>query len=197
MMEAAPASPFKMGEAEFAFEFLVVALDAPAQFGRGDENVDGRVFGQGRKPVFRRLFFALRPFDEQPFQRMGRRNLPVPRSRPNPHGREARRQDFVRALPPWNDAPSLLGKPPRQCLGGNRDMFAVAAHARWRAASPAPGFGRQRFGAGGPDAQGRLHADHIGQPLAVTPERNAPSAPYPASVSKTPGATPAASAVLI
>ena len=42
-------------------------------------------------------------------------------------------------------------------------MFAVAAHARWRAAPPAPGFGRQRFGAGGPDAQRRLHADYIGQ----------------------------------
>src|SRR5271163_2146170 len=78
-------------------------------------------------------------------------------------GREARRQDFVRALPPWNDAPSLLGKPPRQRLGGNRDMFAVAAHARWRAPPPAPGFGRQRFGAGGPDTQRRLYADHIGQ----------------------------------
>src|SRR5208283_2497488 len=92
----------------------------------------------------------------------GVETFPVPRSRPNPHGREARRQDFVRALPPWNDAPSLLGKPPRQGLGGNRDMFAVAAHARWRAVPPAPGFGR-RFGAGGPDAQRRLHADHIGQ----------------------------------
>jgi hypothetical protein len=30
-----------MGEAEFAFEFRVVALDAPTQFGRVDENVDG------------------------------------------------------------------------------------------------------------------------------------------------------------
>jgi len=52
MMESAPASSFEMGEAEVAFEFLVVALDAPAQFGRVDENVDGRVFGQGRKPAF-------------------------------------------------------------------------------------------------------------------------------------------------
>ena len=72
-MEAAPASPFEMGEAEFAFEFFVVALDAPAQFGRVDENVDGRVFRHGRKPVFRRLFFALGPFDEKPLQRVGRR----------------------------------------------------------------------------------------------------------------------------
>ena len=60
-----------MGEAEFAFQFLVVALNAPAQFGRVGEDVDGRVFGQGRKPVFCRLFFALRPFDEEPFDGWG------------------------------------------------------------------------------------------------------------------------------
>src|SRR5271166_3098208 len=132
MMEAAPASPLEMGEAEFTFEFLVVALDAPAQFGRVDENVDGRVFGQGRKPVFGRLFFALGPFDEKPFQRMGRRNLPVPRSRPNPHGREARRQDFVRALPPWNDAPSLLGKPPREA--SSPGSWRKQGHVRRRGA---------------------------------------------------------------
>ena len=42
-------------------------------------------------------------------------------------------------------------------------MPAVAAHARWRAASSAPGFGRQRFDARGPDAERRLHANHIGQ----------------------------------
>jgi hypothetical protein len=38
MMESAPASPLEMGEAELAFECLVIALDAPAQFGRVDEN---------------------------------------------------------------------------------------------------------------------------------------------------------------
>ena len=42
-------------------------------------------------------------------------------------------------------------------------MPAVAAHARWRAASSAPGSGRQRFDARGPDAERRLHANHIGQ----------------------------------
>jgi hypothetical protein len=34
-----------MREAEFAFQFLVVALDAPTQFGRVDENLDGRIVG--------------------------------------------------------------------------------------------------------------------------------------------------------
>src|ERR1700735_4520268 len=91
-MEAAPASPLEMGEAEFTFEFLIVALDAPAQFGGVDENIDRRVFRQGRKPVFRRRLFALRPFDEKPFERMGRRASPIPRSRPYPPGGKARGQ---------------------------------------------------------------------------------------------------------
>ena len=45
MMETSPSSSLEMREAEFAFQFLVVAFDAPTQFGRVDENVDGRVPG--------------------------------------------------------------------------------------------------------------------------------------------------------
>jgi hypothetical protein len=72
MVEASPASSLEMCKAEFVFQFLVVAFDAPTQFGRVDQRVDGRIFRQGRKPVFRWLFFAFWPFDEQPFERMGR-----------------------------------------------------------------------------------------------------------------------------
>jgi hypothetical protein len=43
VMEASPASPFEVGEAEFALEFLIVALDAPAQFRRIDEGFDRRI----------------------------------------------------------------------------------------------------------------------------------------------------------
>jgi poly(3-hydroxybutyrate) depolymerase len=43
-MEASPASPFEMGEAEFTLEFLIVALDAPAQFRGIDEHFDRRVY---------------------------------------------------------------------------------------------------------------------------------------------------------
>ena len=42
-------------------------------------------------------------------------------------------------------------------------MFAVAPNARWRAAPPAPGLGRQRLRVRRPDAQCRLHANHVGQ----------------------------------
>jgi hypothetical protein len=47
-MEASPASPFEVGEAEFALEFLIIAFDAPAQFRGVDEDFDRRVVRQGR-----------------------------------------------------------------------------------------------------------------------------------------------------
>ena len=65
-MEASPAPPFEVGEAEFALEFLIVAFDAPAQFRGIDENFDRRVLGQGGEPVFRRLALAFGPLDQQP-----------------------------------------------------------------------------------------------------------------------------------
>ena len=46
MVEAAPASAFVMVKSEFLLEFLVVALDAPAQLCRLDEPRNGRVGGQ-------------------------------------------------------------------------------------------------------------------------------------------------------
>jgi hypothetical protein len=36
MMEAAPALPFEVAKANLLFEFVVVALNAPAQFGGAD-----------------------------------------------------------------------------------------------------------------------------------------------------------------
>ena len=49
-MEAAPASAFEVAEAELLLEFLIVALDAPAQLGEIDQpreaDVSGRVESQ-------------------------------------------------------------------------------------------------------------------------------------------------------
>ena len=66
-MKAAPTSAFVMTEADFLFEFLVVALDAPAPFCLGDECGERHVGGQGGKPVFGRLGLAVGPSDEEPF----------------------------------------------------------------------------------------------------------------------------------
>ena len=42
VVEAVPRAPFEMIEAEFAFEFLIVPLDAPAEFAEADERADRR-----------------------------------------------------------------------------------------------------------------------------------------------------------
>ena len=70
MVKATPTSTFVMAQAELTFEFSVIMFDAPAQFGIIDECGEGRVLGQGRKPGFRGSRLSLRPFDEQPFDRM-------------------------------------------------------------------------------------------------------------------------------
>ena len=72
MVESPPASPLEMSQAEFALQFLVVAFDAPSQLDGVDETRERRVLGQGREPVFGRLRLTLRPFDDEPFDGMGR-----------------------------------------------------------------------------------------------------------------------------
>src|SRR5271168_3604873 len=140
-MEASPASPFEMGEAEFTLEFLIVALDAPAQFRGIDEHFDRRVLRQGREPVFGRLALALGPFDQQPFERMRSREIPVSRGRTYPRRGEARGQGLVGALAPGYLSPSLLRQRRRQRFGRDRPMLGVAPHARGLAPASAPGLG--------------------------------------------------------
>ena len=43
VVKAAPASSFVVIEPEFLLEFLIVALDPPAQFGRFHERREGRI----------------------------------------------------------------------------------------------------------------------------------------------------------
>ena len=87
----APApAPQPAAQAPAPAPHLVVALGTLAQFGRVDETLDGRVFGQGGKPVFGRPFFALRPYE-----RMRRRPFSVSRSWSYPHCGKARGQGFA------------------------------------------------------------------------------------------------------
>ena len=134
VMEASPASPFEVGEAEFALEFLIIAFDAPAQFRSIDENFDRCVLRQGREPVFRRLALALGPFDQQPFERMRGYEFPVSRGRP-------KSQALFGALAPGHVSPSLLRQRRRQRLGRDRPMLGVAPHARGLAPRPIQGLG--------------------------------------------------------
>ena len=108
MVKATPTSTFVMAQAEFTFELFVISFDAPAQFGIIDECGEGRVLGQGRKPVFCGSRLSLRPFDEQPFDRMRCGSLVVPRGEVRANGGEAGSKRRVRSLPPGNAAPCLF-----------------------------------------------------------------------------------------
>ena len=86
MVEAAPAAAFVVTKAEFLLEFLVIALDPPAQLGQIDQPREGDVVRQVGEPVFGRLL--LRPAATRsaatPAQFLG----PVLSCRPHPHTRE-------------------------------------------------------------------------------------------------------------
>jgi hypothetical protein len=69
MVEAAPASPLEVAKADLLFEFVVVALNAPAQLGRVNQLTESNALRKRREPIFGGCFRALRPLDQQPFLR--------------------------------------------------------------------------------------------------------------------------------
>jgi hypothetical protein len=52
MVKAPPSTPFKMPEPDLLLEFLIIPLDAPAQFGSVDEVAERDVFRKGGEPAF-------------------------------------------------------------------------------------------------------------------------------------------------
>jgi hypothetical protein len=55
VLEAAPSATFEMAEPDLLLVFLIVAFDAPAQFGNINKRCKLDVCRQGREPVFGRL----------------------------------------------------------------------------------------------------------------------------------------------
>src|SRR3984893_18983770 len=90
VVEAAPPAPFVIAKAEFLLEFLVVALDLPAQFRQIDEAIEGDIVGHREKPIFGRLRLALRPLDQQPLLGARLGSPSVAMRRPHPQAGEAR-----------------------------------------------------------------------------------------------------------
>src|SRR3982074_802751 len=70
MVKAAPSSAFVVAEPDLLFEVLIIALDAPAQFGEIDQPAEADALRQVREPVLCRCFSALRPLDQQPLVRL-------------------------------------------------------------------------------------------------------------------------------
>src|SRR6266849_638467 len=135
MMEAAPSAPFIVPEPNFLLEILIVALDAPAQFGQINQPAAADLFRQGREPVFGRRLLPLRPFDQQPLL-CAVLGQPVTMSDPNTHAGKAREQPIGRPFPPFDLAPGSLRQSKRELCGRDQVWLVASALLGWRSVAP-------------------------------------------------------------
>src|SRR2546427_7827730 len=108
MVEAAPSASFIVYEPDLLLEFLIVALDPPAQFGDVDQIAERYALWQRREPIFGRLVFSLRPLDQQPLFGGVSGDL-VTMS--NTKAREPGGQPVACAFSPLDRLPSFPGQP--------------------------------------------------------------------------------------
>src|SRR6202040_323581 len=124
MMEATPSAPFIVTKPDLLLEFLIIALDTPAQLGKVDEAAEADVCRQRREPVFGRLGLAMGPLDQQPLlQQQFRDQLIMPDT--DAHACKARSQPIGRTFPPPDRAPGALGQTKRHLFG--RDQIRLVA----------------------------------------------------------------------
>src|SRR5208283_962664 len=137
-----PTSTSVMRQSDLAFQLLVIAFDAPAQFGLVDEILQRRVLRQGRKPIFRRLSFFIRPLNNEPFQRMWFGPIAITRGWAQTHSGKARGERRVRTFAPGEAAPCFFLQAQRQLLDRDGLMFKITVQTRRLAAMAAPGLCR-------------------------------------------------------
>ena len=132
-MEAAPAAPFIVSQAQFLFELLVIALDAPAQFRQIDQALKGHIRRDGGQPVLGGLGLTLGPFDQQPFL--------IPRRGPplvvmgGPYPNRAKREV---------SAPALASRQEIVCqLAGGKPSASALTLTGWCSLSRRISFGRR------------------------------------------------------
>ncbi len=100
MVKTAPVAAFKMTQAKLLFEFLVIALDAPAQFGSGHQLAKTEGRGQIGQPVFGWCLLLPGPFDQQPLFGTRLAALVIAMRDTYPQGGEAGAHLTMRALAP-------------------------------------------------------------------------------------------------
>jgi hypothetical protein len=127
MLEAAPAATFEMVEPELIFEFLIITLDAPAQFGEANEISEGRRCRQGREPILR-----------------GLRALLIAMGGPHTQPREAGAHRAARPFAPRDRLPRRRRQGGRQLLETLRGVRPGTPHAGGRPAAALPALRRLR-----------------------------------------------------
>lgn len=143
VVEAAPGSPFEVVEAKLLLQFLVVALDAPAQLGGADEVLQRGLDRQRREPELGRLRLALRPGAEEPLQVARRPAATMPSGHADAHGDEAGGLPVLGTLAPGHRRVVAALQRLRDICNGHRDAV-VGGHLPGR-----------------PDLDGTRHADDV------------------------------------
>ena len=177
MVEAAPAAPLEMPEANLLFKLAIIAFYAPAQLGCIDQFAKGDTGVHRGEPVFCRFGFIFGPLDQQPLLWARFVQPVIPMGGPNPQPGEARLQPVVRSLAPGYCLPGILRQTQGQRFDCDWLMFSIAAQPCRR-----PSLARPLLGCSGavPGAQavapGPMPMTYW-NPSAVTSSRNSVSLP--------------------
>ena len=129
MVEATPSTAFEVAEPNLLLEFLIIALDAPAQFGDVDETAQGRrLVARVESQYLLGSFSPCGPLDQQPFLRPAVQPANNLDARARTRTR-ANREDRRSAVPSRHSImrQARLGRPTRERLDRDRPMFGVTA----------------------------------------------------------------------
>src|SRR3990172_5137975 len=129
-MKASPATSLEVVQPELAFEFLVVALDPPADLRKPHQLRSGSVGRHRGEPGLRWGGLPLGPLDEKPLDVPRPVEVFVPVGRPYAQQGEARAHRAAGPLPPRDRAPSPKGKLLRESVDSDGAMAARAPPPR-------------------------------------------------------------------
>ena len=144
MVKAAPAAALEMAEAKLLFEFLVIALDAPAQLGHAHQLLERGGGGQGTQEVFGRCGLAGGPFDKQPLLGMGLDAQVVAVRAAHSQRGKARGQGFMGTFAPSDRVETSARPLHRQRMGAQWLVLGIAAQPLRLAAAARPRLWWQR-----------------------------------------------------
>src|SRR5882672_9901851 len=116
VMKAPPAAPLEMIEPELILEFLIIALDAPAEFGEAHEVGEGRRRRQRRAPMLPGLRVTARPLKQQPLFWPRLRPPLIAMSGPHAQPREAGAHRAASPFTPRHYPPRRRGQRAGQLL---------------------------------------------------------------------------------
>jgi hypothetical protein len=107
MMKTAPSAIFEVAQAEFLFQFFVIAFDDPALFRSSDQFAQSGLFRQVRQPVFAWFAFVAGPLDQKPLLLSRMLGLVVPMCSADAYGSEAGAQRMTCAFAPCDGFPGF------------------------------------------------------------------------------------------